>query len=69
MPAAASSVSHVSDTARWVAMYRAMESDRPRYQGGRIGDPDVFRLHEPDMGDEEYEAYRAAWYEEFPCRC
>jgi methyltransferase (TIGR00027 family) len=23
------SVSHVSDTARWVAMYRAMESDRP----------------------------------------
>jgi len=26
---AASSVSHVSDTARWVAMYRAIESDRP----------------------------------------
>ena len=24
-----SSVSHVSDTARWVAMYRAMESERP----------------------------------------
>ncbi len=21
------------------------------------------------MDDEEYEAYRAAWYEEFPCRC
>jgi len=20
------------------------------------------------MGDEEYEVYRAAWYEEFPCR-
>jgi hypothetical protein len=46
-----------------------MESDRPRYQGGRIGDPDTFRLHEPDMSDEEYEAYRTAWYEEFPCRC
>jgi methyltransferase (TIGR00027 family) len=26
---AVSPVSHVSDTARWVAMYRAMESDRP----------------------------------------
>jgi len=26
---ASSSVSHVSDTARWVAMYRAMESERP----------------------------------------
>jgi hypothetical protein len=37
-----------------------MESDRPRYQGGRIGDHDAFRLHEPDRGDEEYEAYRAA---------
>ena len=24
-----SSVSHVSDTARWVAMYRALESERP----------------------------------------
>jgi hypothetical protein len=21
------------------------------------------------MSDEEYEAYRTAWYEEFPCRC
>ena len=29
MPAPVSSVFHVSDTARWVAMYRAMESDRP----------------------------------------
>jgi methyltransferase (TIGR00027 family) len=29
MPANASSVSHVSDTARWVAMYRAMETERP----------------------------------------
>ena len=29
MPAPVSSVSHVSDTARWVAMYRAMESERP----------------------------------------
>lgn len=29
MSAPSSSVSHVSDTARWVAMYRAMESERP----------------------------------------
>ena len=29
MPPSVSSVSHVSDTARWVAMYRAMESERP----------------------------------------
>jgi methyltransferase (TIGR00027 family) len=29
MPAPVSSISHVSDTARWVAMYRAMESERP----------------------------------------
>ena len=29
MPPPISSVSHVSDTARWVAMYRAMESERP----------------------------------------
>jgi hypothetical protein len=46
-----------------------MESDWLRYQGGGIGDRDVFRLREPDMGDEEYEAYRAAWDEEFACRC
>ncbi len=29
MPEPVTSVSHVSDTARWVAMYRAMESERP----------------------------------------
>jgi len=29
MSAPATPISHVSDTARWVAMYRAMESDRP----------------------------------------
>jgi hypothetical protein len=46
-----------------------MESDQPRYQGGKIGDRDAFRLHEPDMDDEEYQSYRAAWYEQFPCRC
>ena len=46
-----------------------MTSERPRYQGGKIGDRDGFRLHEPEMDDEEYEAYRVAWHEEFPCRC
>jgi hypothetical protein len=46
-----------------------MESGRRRYQGGKIADRDAFRLHEPDMDDEEYESYRTAWFEEFPCRC
>ncbi|MDQ2874525.1 MAG: hypothetical protein M3Y33_06845 [Actinomycetota bacterium] len=46
-----------------------MELDRPRYLGGKIGDRDAFRLHEPDMDNEEYQSYRAAWHTEFPCRC
>lgn len=46
-----------------------MEVDRPRYHGGKISDRDAFRLHEPDMDDEEYQSYRAAWYAEFPCHC
>jgi hypothetical protein len=46
-----------------------MESDRPKYQGGKIGDRDAFRLHEPAMDDEEYQSYRMAWLREFPCRC
>jgi methyltransferase (TIGR00027 family) len=29
MPAVTTPISHVSDTARWVAIYRAMESERP----------------------------------------
>ncbi|HVZ47900.1 MAG TPA: class I SAM-dependent methyltransferase [Gemmatimonadaceae bacterium] len=29
MPSAPGTISHVSDTARWVAIYRAMESERP----------------------------------------
>lgn len=66
---AATAAGHASLPRRLQVDCRAMESDRPRYQGGRRGDPNAFRLHEPDMGDEEYEAYRAAWYEEFPCRC
>ena len=46
-----------------------MASGRLRYEGGEIGDRDAFRLAEPEMSDEEYQAYRAAWWKEFPCRC
>jgi len=42
---------------------------RRRYEGGEIGDRDAFRLVEPEMNDEEYGAYRDAWWTEFPCRC
>jgi hypothetical protein len=34
-----------------------------------MGDRDAFRLVEPEMSDEEYQSYRAAWWKEFPCRC
>jgi methyltransferase (TIGR00027 family) len=45
-PAApASPVSHVSDTARWVAMYRAMESERP---DALFHDPWARRLAGPE---------------------
>jgi len=46
-----------------------MASGRLRYEGGEIADRDAFRLAEPEMSDEEYQAYRAAWWKEFPCRC
>ena len=46
-----------------------MASGQLRYEGGEIGDRDAFRLVEPEMSDEEYQAYRAAWWNEFPCRC
>jgi len=46
-----------------------MASGRLRYEGGEIGHRDAFRLAEPEMSDEEYQAYRAAWWKEFPCRC
>ena len=29
LPAVSATIQHISDTARWVALYRAMESDRP----------------------------------------
>jgi hypothetical protein len=46
-----------------------MASDRLRYEGGGIGDRDAFRLAEPEMSEEEYQVYRAAWWTEFPCHC
>lgn len=46
-----------------------MDSGRPRYCGGKIGERDAFRLHEPAMDDAEYQSYRMAWLREFPCRC
>jgi hypothetical protein len=46
-----------------------MAPGRLRYEGGEIGDRDAFRLVEPEMSDEEYQAYRAAWWKEFHCRC
>jgi hypothetical protein len=42
------------------AISLVMVSGRPRYQGGEISDRGAFRLAEPEMGDEEYVAYRAA---------
>jgi len=44
-------------------------SGRLRYEGGEIGDRDAFRLVEPEMSDEEHQAYRAVWWNDFPCRC
>lgn len=46
-----------------------MASGRLRYEGGEIADRDAFRLAEPEMSDEEYQACRAAWWNESPCRC
>jgi hypothetical protein len=46
-----------------------MTSGRLKYEGGEIGDRDALRLAEPKMSDEEYQAYRAAWWNEFPCHC
>ncbi|HYT70264.1 MAG TPA: class I SAM-dependent methyltransferase [Gemmatimonadales bacterium] len=40
----ASSITHVSDTARWVAIYRAMESERPK---PLFSDPHARRLAGP----------------------
>ncbi len=37
--------------------------------GGEIGNCDAFRLVEPEMSDEEHQANRAVWWNEFPCRC
>ena len=44
-----------------------MALGRPRYEGGEIAERDAFRLAEPEMSDEEYQACRAAWWKEFPC--
>lgn len=46
-----------------------MGSGHQRYGGGEIGGRDAFRLVEPDMSEEEYQAYRAAWWRQFPCQC
>jgi hypothetical protein len=46
-----------------------MTPGRLRYEGGEIGDRDAFRLIEPEMSDEEYQAYRTVWWKEFPCHC
>ena len=46
-----------------------MGSGHQRYGGGEIGDRDAFRLVEPDMTEEEYQAYHAAWWRQFPCQC
>jgi methyltransferase (TIGR00027 family) len=46
--AATSSISHVSDTARWVAMYRALETERP---DAIFRDPHARRLAGP-QGEE-----------------
>ena len=46
-----------------------MASGRIGYEGGEIADRDAFRLAEPEMSHEEYQACRAAWWNEFPCRC
>ena len=43
-----------------------MASGRLRYEGGEIGDRDALWLVEPAMSDGEYQAYRAAWWNEFP---
>jgi len=46
-----------------------MAGDRAVYEGGHIGHRDAFRLTEPDMSKAEYQAYRTAWWQEFPCSC
>ena len=58
-----------ADEPGWKVKCPAMALDRLRYEGGEIADRDAFRLAEPEMSDEEYQACRAAWWKEFPCRC
>ena len=53
----------------WKVKCPAMASGQLRYEGGEIADRDAFRLAEPEMSDAEYQACRAAWWKEFPCRC
>jgi hypothetical protein len=55
--------------ARYLGSGRRMTAPLPRYQGGAIGHRDALRLAEPEMSDDEYDAYRVAWWKEFPCRC
>ena len=49
--------------------FMAYDGSWALYEGGVIGDRDRLRLAEPRMGDEEYVAYRAQWWQEFPCCC
>lgn len=53
----------------WKVQCPAMTSGWLRYEGGEIADRDAFRLTEPEMSDEEYQAYRAVWWKQFPSRC
>ena len=52
MTEASGTIQHVSDTARWVALYRAIESERPEPESGRRSEPstsvvDAFDSREP----------------------
>src|SRR5712691_5767115 len=46
-----------------------MSSGRQTYRSGKISDRDECRLAEPDMSEDEYRAYRSAWWTQFPCQC
>lgn len=44
----------------------AVPVSRIRREGGEIADRDALRLAEPEMSDEEYQAYRAARWKSSP---
>lgn len=46
-----------------------MAGNRLFEAGTAVTDRDKYRLVEPEMTDDEYAAYHAAWWSAYPCKC